>query len=205
MSEASLWRGPHRLILASQSKARGDLLTHAGFAFDAIPADIDEREIQDSSGLSSPTEIAELLAQRKALHVAAMKPDHYVIGADQTLGLGNRIFSKPADRTQAAEHLAALSGQTHHLHSAVAVARGSQILFSHVAVAHMTMRQLIPEDIDRYLNAAGADVTTSVGCYQLEKLGVHLFERIEGDHFTILGLPLLPLLAFFRDHKLLTV
>jgi septum formation protein len=205
VSNGSLWRGPNRLILASQSKVRGDLLTNAGFAFDSIPADIDERAIQEASSLSSPAAIADLLSRQKALHVAALRAGHYVIGADQTLALGNRMFSKPVDLAEAANHLAALSGQTHHLHSAVAVAHGNEILFSHVAVAHITMRQLTREDIDSYLDVSGPAVMTSVGCYQLEKLGAHLIDRIEGDYFTILGLPLLPLLAFFRAHKLLAV
>jgi septum formation protein len=128
-----------------------------------------------------------------------------VIGADQTLALGPRLFSKPTGRAQAAEQLRALAGNTHELHSAVSVARAGKILFSEVSVARMTMRRLSAEEIGAYLDAAGEAVTTSVGAYQLEGVGVHLFERIEGDHFTILGLPLLPLLAFLRGQGLLGV
>ena len=117
----------------------------------------------------------------------------------------SRLFSKPAGRAQAAEQLRALAGHSHELHSAVAVARDGKILFESVAVARMTMRRLGEAEIDAYLDQAGEAVTSSVGAYQLEGLGVHLFERIEGDHFTILGLPLLPLLAFLRSERLLDV
>ena len=201
----SIWRGQSPLILASQSRARRMLLDNAGLAFEALPADIDERAVQANSGLSAPGEIAALLAQEKALFVAARKPGQYVIGADQTLALGLRMFSKPAGRVQAAEQLQMLAGNTHELHSAVAVARDGKVLFSDVSVARMTMRKLTESEINAYLDRAGNAVTTSVGAYQLEGLGVHLFEKIEGDHFTILGLPLLSLLAFLRSEKLLTV
>ena len=121
------------------------------------------------------------------------------------MALGSRLFSKPAGRAQAAEQLRALAGGSHELHSAVAVARDGKILFDDVTSARMTMRNLGEPEIDAYLDAAGEAVTSSVGAYQLEGLGVHLFERIEGDHFTILGLPLLPLLAFLRSERLLGV
>ena len=201
----TIWRGQHPLILASQSRARQMLLANAGISFDAVPADIDERAIQQKSGLLQPGEIAALLAREKALFVSAKMPNRYVVGADQTLALGPRLFSKPAGRAQAAEQLRALAGNTHELHSAVSAARGGKTLFSEVSVARMTMRQLSGEEIRTYLDAAGDAVTTSVGAYQLEGLGVHLFERIEGDHFTILGLPLLPLLAYLRGQGLLGV
>ena len=126
-----------------------------------------------------------------------------MIGADQTLALGERLFSKPSGRAQAAEQLRLLAGNSHALHSAVAVARDGKIVFADVSVATMTMRKLSDSEIEAYLDAAGEAVTSSVGAYQLEGLGVHLFERIEGDHFTILGLPLLPLLAFLRSERLL--
>ena len=201
----TIWRGKDPLVLASQSRARQLLLSNAGVAFEAVPADIDERAIQQNSGLLKPGEIAALLAQEKARFISAKMPDRYVVGADQTLALGQRLFSKPAGRAQAAEQLRALAGNTHELYSAVAVARGSKVLFSDVSVARMTMRQLSGDEIRTYLDTAGEAVTTSVGAYQLEGLGVHLFERIEGDHFTILGLPLLPLLAFLRGQGLLGV
>src|SRR5262249_50357519 len=201
----TIWRGKDPLVLASQSRARQMLLGNAGLAFEAVPAEIDERAIQQKSGLSEPGEIAALLAAEKALFISAKMPDRYVIGADQTLALGKRLFSKPAGRAQAAEQLRALAGNTHQLHSAIAVAQGGKMLFSDVSVAGMTMRPLSGDEIRTYLATAGEAVTTSVGAYQLEGLGVHLFERIEGDHFTILGLPLLPLLAFLRAHGLLGV
>jgi septum formation protein len=201
----TLWRGNRPLVLASQSKARQTLLANAGIAFESEPAEIDERAIQAASGLVAPGDVASLLAREKASFVSVRRPDHYVIGADQTLALGARIFNKPAGRAQAADQLRALAGHRHELHAAVAVARDGKILFEHVAVARMTMRQLGDTEIDAYLNEAGAAVTSSVGAYQLEGLGVHLFEKIEGDHFTILGLPLLPLLAFLRGEHLLGV
>jgi septum formation protein len=201
----TLWRGKSPLILASQSRARQALLTNAGISFEAVTAEIDERAVQQASGLSAPGEIASLLAREKALSVSARLSGKFVIGADQTLALGERLFSKPVGRAQAAEHLRALAGRSHELHSAVAVARDGKILFEAAAIAVMTMRRLGGAEIDAYLDEAGDAITSSVGAYQLEGLGVHLFERIEGDHFTILGLPLLPLLAFLRSEGLLSV
>jgi septum formation protein len=201
----TLWRGQHPLILASQSRARQALLANAGIAFEAIPAEIDERGLQKASGLLAPNAIAALLAREKALSVSSDHPNKFVVGADQTLALGARLFSKPAGRAQAKEQLSALAGHRHELHSAVAVAFDGQILFEEVAVARMTMRRVNEADIDAYLDEAGEAVTASVGAYQLEGLGIHLFAHIEGDHFTILGLPLLPLLGFLRSAKLLGV
>jgi septum formation protein len=185
--------------------ARQMLLKNAGLAFEAVPAHIDERAIQADSGLAAPGDIAALLAAQKALVVSREKDRQFVIGADQTLALGNHIFSKPAGRAEALIQLKELAGQSHELHSAVAVAQAGTIYFEHVAVARMTMRELSDGEITAYLDAAGDAVTSSVGAYQLEGLGVHLFQRIEGDHFTILGLPLLPLLGFLRDQGLLRV
>ena len=201
----TIWRGNDPLILASQSRARQMLLGNAGISFKAVPADIDERAVQKNSGLTSPGEIAGLLAREKALFVSAKNPGRYVIGADQTLARGDRLFSKPSGRAQAAEQLRLLAGNSHALHSAVAVISDGKIVFSEVSIARMTMRQLSENEISAYLDAAGEAVTTSVGAYQLEGLGVHLFERIEGDHFTILGLPLLPLLEFLRHERLLAI
>ena len=200
----SLWAGDAPLILASQSKSRQALLEGAGIPFVAIPADIDERGIQSGSGLKDPGAIAALLARSKALHVAVREKGRAVLGADQTLSLKGRMFSKPTGRAQAAEQVRALAGAAHELHSAIAVVKDEKVLFEHVAVARMTMRGLSDVAIEKYLDAAGEAVTTSVGAYQLEGVGVHLFERIEGDHFTILGLPLLPLLGALRGIGLLT-
>ncbi len=201
----TLWRGRDPLILASQSRARQMLLANAAIPFEAVPAEIDERAMQQTSGLSAPGDIAALLAREKARFVSTRHPGRYVVGADQTLALGTRLFSKPDGRAQAAEQLHALAGQTHELYAAVAVARDGKILFEKVAIASMTMRQLTGAEIKAYLDDAGEAVTSSVGAYQLEGLGVHLFEHIEGDHFTILGLPLLPLLAFLRSERLLGI
>jgi septum formation protein len=199
----TLWRGQFPLILASQSRARQILLRNAGIAFEAVPAKIDERAVQQASNLSKPGDIAALLAREKARSVSTRQPGRFVVGADQTLALETRLFSKPAGRAQAAEQLRALAGRSHELHSAVAVVRDGKILFEAVTLARMTMRQFGDAEIETYLTEAGEAVTTSVGAYQLEGLGVHLFERIEGDHFTILGLSLLQLLAFLRSQRLL--
>jgi septum formation protein len=201
----TIWRETKPLILASQSQARQALLAKAGIAFEAIPAEIDERAIELASGLSSPCEIAALLAREKAVSVSLRHPGQFVVGADQTLALDERLFSKPAGRAQAAEQLRALAGRTHELYSAVAVAGDGKTLFADAAIARMTMRPLGDAAISAYLGAAGEAVTSSVGAYQLEGLGIHLFERIEGDYFTILGLPLLPLLKFLRSERLLAV
>ncbi|WP_315723272.1 MULTISPECIES: Maf family protein [unclassified Bradyrhizobium] len=199
----TLWCGDEPLVLASQSRARRLLLENAGLACEAVPADVDERAIQTEAGLVAPYEVALHLATAKARAVAATRPGSYVLGADQTLALGERMFNKPAGRQQAMHQLLALAGRTHALHSAIAVVRNGEVLFSHVAVAWMTMRTLSESDVAAYLDTAGQAVMSSVGAYQLEGLGVHLFDRIDGDHFTILGLPLLPLLAYFRDARLL--
>ncbi|WP_108520082.1 Maf family protein [Bradyrhizobium algeriense] len=201
----TIWLGKDPLILASQSRARQMLLANAGISFDAVPADIDERALQKNSGLSAPGEIAGLLAREKACFVSSKNPGRHVVGADQTLALGNRLFSKPAGRAQAEDQLRLLAGGTHELHSAVAVARDGKVMFSDVSVARLTMRALTGSEIRAYLDEAGEAVTSSVGAYQLEGLGVHLFDYFEGDHFTILGLPLLPLLAFLRREQLLGI
>jgi septum formation protein len=201
----TLWRGQTPLILASQSRARKMLLENAGLAFEAIPADIDERAAQLGSGFSGPGEIAALLARAKALFVSARNHGHYIIGADHTLALGNRLFSKPNGRVEATAQLRALAGQTHALYSAVAVVRDGAVMFETTSVARMSMRPLSGDAIRNYLDQVGETVTTTVGAYQLEGLGVHLFERIEGDHFTILGLPLLPLLGYLRSESLLAI
>ena len=143
----TIWRGKDPLILASQSRARQSLLANAGIAFEAIPADIDERAVQGNSGLTAPDNIALLLAREKALFVSAKFPGRVVVGADQTLALGNRLFSKPTGRAQAAEQLRALAGKSHQLCSAVAVARDGKIVFADVSIARMTMRPLSGDEI----------------------------------------------------------
>jgi septum formation protein len=196
-----LWLTASPLVLASGSAVRRRLLEAAGIPVEVRPASLDERAVEATATRDDPSAVAALLARAKALRVAKDVPDRLVIGADQTLALGSRRFDKPADRAAAGAQLQTLAGRTHELHAAVAVARGSGVLFEHVDVARLTMRPLSAAVLDRYLDAAGAAVTASVGGYQLEALGVHLFERIEGDHFTILGLPLLPLLAYLRAER----
>ncbi len=201
----TVWRERQPLILASQSAVRCSLLVNAGIPVETIPADIDERAIQHDSGLADPAEIASLLASEKAKFVSLRHPGRYVVGADQTLALGKQLFSKPANHAAAAAQIGTLAGQTHVLHSAVSVTKDGVSLFSHVSIARMTMRPLTEAEIAAYIDEAGDAVTASVGAYQLERTGVHLFERIDGDHFTILGLPLLPLLGFLRSRNLLAV
>lgn len=201
----TIWRERQPLILASQSAVRKSLLVNAGIAVETMPADIDERGIQQDSGLADPGKIAALLAAEKAKLISARNPGRYVVGADQTLALGEQLFSKPVDRAVAAAQIRTLSGQMHALHSAVAVAKDGTVLFADVSVARMTMRPLTDAEIAAYLAEAGDAVLASVGAYQLERTGIHLFTRIEGDHFTILGLPLLPLFGFLRSRNLLAV
>jgi len=201
----TLWCGETPLILASQSHARKMLLANAGFDFEAIPAGIDERELRETSTLSNPRDIALLLAREKARAVSTIFRGRYVVGADQTLALGDRLLSKPVGRPAAMAQLRDLAGRSHELHSAVAVARDGKVLFEDATVARMTMRPLTEAQIEAYLDVVGNVVTSSVGAYQLERFGIHLFDRIDGDHFTILGLPLLPLLAFLRHEQLVAI
>src|SRR5215212_2921891 len=197
-----LWLAAEPLVLASQSKVRRALLESAGIRVEARPAHLDERAIEQGV-TGGPGEVALTLAREKARTVAAMSGNGIVVGCDQTLALGDRRFSKPSDRAAAREQLLALRGRTHELHSAVAVCRNGAVTFGRVAVARLTMRTFSEAFLDAYLDAAAANVTASVGGYQLERTGIHLFETIEGDHFTILGLPLLPLLAHLRAEKVL--
>jgi septum formation protein len=195
----NLWLAPP-LVLASKSSVRRALLEAAGIPLEIEPAAVDERAVESAkAATASAARVALLLAREKAQEVARRKSKSTVLGADQTLALGERRFSKPASAAAAREQLKTLAGKTHELHSAVAVARDGDILFETVATARLTMRPLSDSFLDAYLAAAGGGVSSSVGAYQLERVGVHLFERIEGDHFTILGLPLLPLLAYFRS------
>lgn len=187
-----------RLILASQSAARQTLLRGAGIAFDVVPSLIDERAVQAAAGLGAPDEIAAHLARAKAVDVSMRHRGCIVIGADQTLASSSRLFNKPDGRDAATAQLRTLSGATHELHSAICAVRDGVVLFAHAESARMTMRPLSDAEIAAYLDAAGDAVTRSVGAYQIEGVGVRLFDKIEGDHFTILGLPLLPLLAFLR-------
>ncbi|CAK7258515.1 Maf-like protein [Shinella yambaruensis] len=189
------------LILASQSPFRRMLMDNAGLAFETEAADLDERAIETALAAGNPTppEIAQALAIEKAVNVARRNPGALVIGSDQTLSLEGRVFHKPADMAEAKTHLQAMSGRTHSLNCGIALVRDGETLWSHISIAHLTMRPLSGDFIDRHLARVGPRVLASVGAYQLEGEGVQLFERIDGDYFTILGLPLLPLLAKLRD------
>jgi septum formation protein len=193
-----LWRGAQPLVLASRSASRRAMLAAAGLPIQVMVPDLDERAVEAAAGPLEPAKVAMVLAREKAKAIAREKPGRLVIGADQTLALGPRRFDKPGDVAAARTQLEALSGNTHQLHSAVAVVRDGEVLLDAVDTASLTMRSLSQPFLDAYLAAAGPAVLESVGGYQLEKLGIHLFARIEGDHFTILGLPLLPLTAFLR-------
>jgi septum formation protein len=189
------------LILASSSPFRAMLMENAGLRFAAVPAVIDERAIETPLALqgAAPDAIAMILAEVKALDVSARFPDAFVIGSDQTMSLGDVVFHKPKDIDEAANHLRTLSGKTHRLNSAVAIARGGNILWTHIAHAELTMRNLSPDFIRRHIKEVGERALASVGAYQLEGQGIQLFSRIEGDYFTILGLPMLSLLAQLRE------
>jgi septum formation protein len=176
-------------------------MENAGLEFKCQPADIDERTIElaiKDTG-ATPKELALILASAKALDVSQKNPDAYVIGSDQTLSLNDELFHKPEDMEAARRTLLKLSGQTHTLNSGVSIAKNGETIWQHVSIAELTMRELSPEFIGRHLSEAGESVLTSVGAYQLEKQGVQLFEKIEGDFFTIVGLPMLPLLAQLRE------
>jgi septum formation protein len=194
-----LWLADRPLVLASQSGIRRAILESAGIPVEVVPAAIDERAVEARGGVMQPGEVAELLAREKALAVAAARPGRWVLGADQTLALGGRRFSKPADRAGARAQLLALRGQAHELHAGVALVRDGKTGFTHRDSARLTMRAFSDQYLDSYLESVGDAATASVGGYQLEGLGIQLFERVEGDYFTILGLPLLPLLKFLRQ------
>lgn len=193
------------LILASASAARAAMLTAAGIAHEVQPARIDEAAVKAAMTAEGapPRDIADKLAEMKALRVSQRQPGRLVLAADQVLVQDGRLYDKPADMTAARAQLAALRGQTHELLSAAVVARDGAPVWRHVGAARLTMRPFSDEFLDAYLARIGDLALTSVGCYHLEGLGAQLFARVEGDYFTILGLPLLELLGFLRARGVL--
>ncbi|MBL8670606.1 MAG: Maf family protein [Alphaproteobacteria bacterium] len=192
------------LVLASKSAIRLALLEAAGLAAEPLATNLDEDEIKAGMRAAGATvrDTAAALAEAKAMRASARRPEAFVIGCDQMLDCGGRWFDKPRDRAAAKAQLLALSGRRHTLHSAACVARNGERLWLEVTQATLVMRALSDEFLEAYLDAAGGAVLGSVGAYQLEGIGVQLFHAVEGDHFTVLGLPLLPLLAFLREHDM---
>jgi len=189
-----------KLILASGSPYRKALLENAGIDIEAVPAQVDERAVEatlEGSGLT-PDDVALVLAEAKADEVSGRHPGALILGCDQTLSLGEEVLHKPADMEAARRQLLRMSGKAHSLNSALVLMRDGEALWRHVSVANLTMRELSPTFVGRYLAAVGDKALTSVGAYQIEGRGIQLFEKIDGDYFTIVGLPLLPLLAELR-------
>lgn len=193
------------LVLASTSTTRAALLRHAGVPVETDPARIDEDAVKTAmlAEEAPPRDIADKLAEMKALRVSSRHPGALVLGADQVLVHRNTLFSKPTGHAEAVAHLQTLSGDRHDLLSAAVIALDGQPVWRHVGAARLTMRPLSDAFIHDYLEQAGDAVRSSVGCYQLEGIGAQLFARVEGDYFTILGLPLLEVLGFLRARKVL--
>lgn len=192
------------LILASGSKTRQALLKNAGLQFLAVPAAVDERAIEENLPLAGrdPVSVARHLALAKAIEVSRRHPGAYVVGCDQTMSLGDQIFHKAASLDEACNTLKQLRGKAHFLNSAVCLVRDGELLWSEVVRACMQVRDFSDAFLDGYIKRNGELILSSVGCYQLEGEGIQLFDAIGGDYFTILGLPLLPLLEALREHEI---
>ncbi|MEO6389170.1 MAG: Maf family protein [Croceibacterium sp.] len=185
------------IVLASKSASRRAMLEAAGVEFEVKPAAVDERALEARMAHAEPGEVALALAQAKALSVEGRGGP--VIGSDSVVSVDGHRFNKPASRAQAAEHLRFFSGRTMHLHSAAAIALGGVLRWSHLSVAKLKVRNLSDEYIEAYLTAEWPEVSQCVGVFRIEAVGVQLFENIDGDHFTVLGMPLLPVLGALRE------
>lgn len=185
------------IVLASRSASRQAMLTAAGVAFEARPAAVDERALEAALSGARPDQVALALAEAKALAVTG--DERPVLGSDSLVVVGDRRFDKPASREEAAEHLRAFSGRVMQLHSAAAIAHRGTVVWRHAALASLQVRALSEHFIASYLDAEWPEVSGCVGVFRIEALGVQLFERVEGDHFTVLGMPLLPVLGALRD------
>ena len=191
---------PHKpLILASLSPFRKSILENAGLEFDVEGAKIDERKLEKTLGKITPEELAKELAIKKAEDVSSRFPDALVIGCDQTLELEGNALHKVTNLEGVRDRLVSLSGKTHYLHSGIALAKAGKADWVGLSTATMTVRSLSPDFIDYYIDKTGKDVQSSVGAYQVEGLGIQLFDKIDGDYFTIIGLPLLLLLQKLRE------
>ncbi len=197
--------GEINLILASASPARKTMLENAGLSFSVQPAHVDEAALRDHLAHEGApvSEIAASLAEFKATTISRQNPDALVIGADQLLVLGHEIFEKPKDMAEAGQHLQKLRGQTHELISAVALAHNGACVWRGSDAARLTMREFSPYFLEEYVASEGEVLLQSVGAYRLEGRGAQLFSKIDGDYFTILGLPLLPLLDVLREGDML--
>jgi septum formation protein len=192
-----------RLILASGSAARRSMFENAGLAFEIMPAGIDEESVMKTAQAQGMAfdKIAQKLADEKAILISHKNPEALVIGADQVMECEGALLQKAQDKNQAREKLKRLRGKTHSLVSAVSVAQNGEILWRHASIATLSMQNFSDETLERYIDRAGDVLTSCVGAYALEGIGVRLFEKIEGEYFTILGLPLLPLLNYLRQEQ----
>jgi len=191
------------IILASSSTTRRTLLLNAGIDFEAIPPKIDEIKLQSQFNIQTSDKLAQHLADAKSLSISALHPQEFVIGSDQTLFCNDRFYHKPINSTEAKQQLQELRGRTHRLTSALSCALNNEVIWRFQDEAELTMREFTDQFLEYYLDRAKDDILTSVGAYKLEGLGMQLFEEIKGDHLTILGFPLLPLLKFLRTRDLL--
>src|SRR5262245_4972886 len=186
------------VLLASASPFRRRMLEAAGLSFRVVPADVDEPAIRQRIAIADLARVAATLAEAKAMAVSEAYPDALVIGADQVLAVDDKLFNKPKDLDEARAQLKELRGEAHHLLTAAALAQAGKVLWSHTETARLIMRSFSDAFLDRYLAEMGSRVCQTVGAYEIEGCGIQLFERVEGDSFTIIGLPLLPLLAELR-------